>query len=263
MTLAGERVLLRLYFQSADRAPHTPTWQRVIRLARKQNMAGATAIRGILGYGSRGFIRASGWSAVQHMPVIVEIVDGAEPVRRFVEQTLSGLMIHGLATLERAAVMLHRHGMGGTGAGERALKSVSLPQLPEPIQPLSTIPRLETRPPMQIQENGVLLRIFVGESDRLEKLPLYEAVVRRAREMGLSGATVLRGAEGFGAHSVVHKASLLELSTDLPIVIEIVDTREKIERLLPYLESVVKEGMITMENVAMVLWRGGEGTGQA
>jgi PII-like signaling protein len=108
---------------------------------------------------------------------------------------------------------------------------------------------------MTINENGVLLRVFIGESDRHETRPLYEAILTKAREIGLSGATVLRGVEGYGANSVVHKAALLEMSTDLPIVIEIVDLHEKIEKLLPYLEQVVEEGMITMEYVAIVVYR--------
>jgi PII-like signaling protein len=85
--------------------------------------------------------------------------------------------------------------------------------------------------------------------------------VGKVRELGLAGATVLRGVEGFGAHSVVHKAKLLEMSTDLPIVIEIVDTGEKIRGLLPHLEQMVGEGMITMEYVVILMYRhGGKGT---
>jgi PII-like signaling protein len=108
---------------------------------------------------------------------------------------------------------------------------------------------------MTLNENGILLRVFIGESDRLEGKPLYEAIVQKTRELGLAGATVLRGTEGFGANSVVHKAHLLEMSTDLPIVIEIVDAHDKINLLLPHLQSMVREGMITMEYVAIVLYR--------
>ena len=108
---------------------------------------------------------------------------------------------------------------------------------------------------MTINETGVLLRVFIGESDRHENKPLYEAILTRARALGLSGASVLRGVEGFGANSVVHKAALLEMSTDLPIIIEIADIKEKIETLLPYLEQVVQEGMITMEYIAIVVYR--------
>ena len=120
---------------------------------------------------------------------------------------------------------------------------------------LSTIPQIETRPPMQIQETGVLLRVFSGESDTWDRKPLHRAIIEKARELGLAGATVLRGVEGFGANSVVHRSSLLEMSTDLPVVTEIVDSEEKIRSLLPHLEQMVQEGMITMERVAVVLYR--------
>ena len=104
-------------------------------------------------------------------------------------------------------------------------------------------------------ENGVLLRIFIGESDRFENQPLYEAIVQKTRELGLAGATVLRGTEGYGARSVVHKAALLEMSSDLPIVIEIVDAQDKVNLLLPHLEKMMLEGMITMEHVKILLYR--------
>ncbi len=189
---------------------------------------------------------ASAWSLVQHVPVIVEIVDGTERIGQFLNETLSKLMVHGLATLERASVMLYRH--------ERSDRPPVL-RLGVPLPPLSTMPKIEAREPMHIDENGVLLRVFIGESDRVDHKPLYEAIVRKARELGLAGATVLRGVEGFGANSVVHKASLLEMSTDLPIVIEIVDSREKMQLLLPHLETMVQEGLVTMEYVAIVLYR--------
>ena len=85
---------------------------------------------------------------------------------------------------------------------------------------------------MKLEGEGVLIRIFIGESDRWEGMPLYEAIVQRAREKGLAGSTVLRGVEGFGAHSLVHTARVLRLSEDLPILIEIVDRKEKIEAFL-------------------------------
>src|SRR5204863_9691493 len=132
-----------------------------------------------------------------------------------------------------------------------------LAPLPAALTPLSTLPPIASRSNMTINDDGILLRVFIGESDRIDGKFLYEAIVQKARELGLAGATVLRGSEGFGAHSVVHKASLLEMSTDLPIVIEIVDTESKVNSLLPYLESVVKEGMITMEYVVILLYRHG------
>lgn len=102
---------------------------------------------------------------------------------------------------------------------------------------------------MRIEGEAKLVRIFVGESDHWEGRPLYEALVHRARAMGLAGATVLRGIEGFGASSVVHTARILRLSEDLPIVIELVDTVDKIEEFLDVTGEMVKGGMVTVERV--------------
>jgi len=110
---------------------------------------------------------------------------------------------------------------------------------------------------MTLPREGRLLRIFIGESDRHEDMPLYEWIVRKARESGLAGATVLRGLEGFGAHSRLHTAKILDLSSDLPIVVEIVDTIEKIEAFLPLLDAAVTDGMATIENVDIRFYRSG------
>jgi PII-like signaling protein len=110
---------------------------------------------------------------------------------------------------------------------------------------------------MILPRNGKLLRIFVGESDRYEGLPLYEWVVRKARETGLAGATVLRGLEGYGARSRLHTAKVLRLSTDLPIVIEIVDTEEKVEAFLPLVDAAIGEGLATVERVEVRFYRSG------
>jgi len=108
---------------------------------------------------------------------------------------------------------------------------------------------------MILPREGHLLRIFIGESDRHEGMTLYEWIVRKAREQGLAGATVLRGLGGFGAHSRLHTAKVLRLSADLPIVIEIVDTIQKIEAFLPIIDGVVKEGMATLEKVDIRFYR--------
>jgi PII-like signaling protein len=112
---------------------------------------------------------------------------------------------------------------------------------------------------MSLAEDGKLLRIFLGESDKHEGRPLYEWIVRRAREEGLAGATVLRGLEGFGAHSLLHTAKILRLSSDLPIVIEVVDTEEKIEKFLPLIDEAIKEGLVTVEKVEIRFYRSGGG----
>ncbi|MEJ2636094.1 MAG: DUF190 domain-containing protein [Calditrichia bacterium] len=111
---------------------------------------------------------------------------------------------------------------------------------------------------MVLPEEGHLLRIFIGESDKFEGLPLYEWVVRKAREHGLAGATVVRGLEGFGAHSRIHTAKILRLSEDLPIIIEVIDTRDKIEEFLPEIDHAIREGLATLEKVQIRFYRSGE-----
>jgi len=108
---------------------------------------------------------------------------------------------------------------------------------------------------MVLPEEGCLLRIFIGESDRHDGRPLYEWLVLQARERGLAGATVLRGMQGFGAHSRLHTTKIMRLSVDLPIIIEIVDTTEKIEAFLPLVDENVKEGLATVEKIRIRLYR--------
>ena len=107
-------------------------------------------------------------------------------------------------------------------------------------------------------KEGKLLRIFIGENEKHEGLPLYEWIVKKARERGLTGATVLRGIEGFGAHSQLHTAKIVRLSSDLTIVVEIVDTEENIESFLPVVDDAVKEGLATVERVEIRFYRTGK-----
>jgi uncharacterized protein len=108
---------------------------------------------------------------------------------------------------------------------------------------------------MKLPEQGMLLRIFVGETDKYEGKPLYEWIVLKARELNLAGATVVRGILGFGADSRLHSAKVLRLSEDLPVVIEIVDTEENLNKLLPLLDDAVLEGLITLEKVKVIKYR--------
>lgn len=108
---------------------------------------------------------------------------------------------------------------------------------------------------MHIPEEGYLLRIFVGESDKHGHRPLYEAIVLKAREADLAGATVLRGVMGYGKHSVLHTAKILRLSEDLPMVIEIADSLEKIEKFLPQLDGMISDGLVTLEKVRVIHYK--------
>jgi uncharacterized protein len=108
---------------------------------------------------------------------------------------------------------------------------------------------------VRLEGEGKLLRLFIGESDTWHGKPLYQAIVERVRQEGLAGATVLRGIEGFGADSHLHTSRILRLSEDLPVVIEIVDTPEQIDRVVPILDEMVGEGMLTLERVQIVSYR--------
>lgn len=111
---------------------------------------------------------------------------------------------------------------------------------------------------MKIPTNGKLLRVFLGENDKWHGRPLYEEIVLLARQKGMAGATAIKGFMGFGCKSHLHTAKLLRLSEDLPIVIEIVDSEEKINGFLPHLDEMVKEGLVTVEAANVILYRAGK-----
>jgi len=111
---------------------------------------------------------------------------------------------------------------------------------------------------MKLEGEGQLLRIFIGENDRWHGKPLYEAIVTRAREEGLAGATVLRGLMGYGAKSRIHTAKVLRLSEDLPIVVEIVDRSDRIEKFRPLLDEMVADGLVTLERAQVIMYRPGK-----
>jgi PII-like signaling protein len=108
---------------------------------------------------------------------------------------------------------------------------------------------------MRIPQEGLLLRIFVDENDTLHGRPLYEVIVKEAQKLGLAGATVLRGVMGYGATSHIHSARVLRISEDLPMVVEMVDEEENIQKLMPFLDEHVGEGLITMERVRVIMYR--------
>lgn len=110
---------------------------------------------------------------------------------------------------------------------------------------------------MKLPEEGLLLRVFIGESDEFDGKTLYEQIVLKARELNLAGATVLRGILGFGASSRLHSAKLMRLSLDLPVVVELVDTEDNLNKILPFLDQTVTDGMITLEKIKVIKYRTG------
>ncbi len=251
MKLEGEQVLLRVYLRNTDKKGwfSPPAAESLVRRAMSGGLAGATVLRGFFGLDVTGrLLERRAWSLVEHVPVIVEVVDGPRVIGQFLA-VVAEVVEEGLATLERAHVLTYRSSRKGV---ERARQHLALPG---PITPLSTLPSPEEFPVMSESETGQLLRVFVGESDTWGGEPLYRAIVLKARELGLAGATVLRGPMGFGANTRMHTTGLLELSTDLPIVIEIVDTSDKIQGLLPFLDEAVAEGLVTIEDVRVLKYR--------
>jgi PII-like signaling protein len=239
-----EQVLCRFQLSNAVRHGASPLYEWIVHTARGEGLQGATVLKGFHGLDHEGHLLEEHlWHLSQTLPVIVEVVD--EPAR--IEALLAKVepvFREGVITLERAHVLMYRAGpreaapsLSGRGILATAARSAAA--------------GVRT---MNVPENGVLLRIFIGESDKdpVTNRPLYEVIVLNARERGLAGATVLRGPMGFGRHSRVHTAKLLELSTDLPIVIEIVDAEAKVDAFLPTVDELVTEGLVTLEAVRIV-----------
>jgi PII-like signaling protein len=259
MKLEGEQTLLRVYLRNTDKAGwfSPPAAETLVERARREGLAGATVLKGILGLDVDGqLLESRPWALIEPLPVIVEFVDAPAAIGRFLA-TVSEVVADGLATLERGHVLVYRHSREAAGRSPMPL------EVPGRIPPLSTLPSPEEFPIMKLSEEGQLLRVFIGESDTWAGEPLYRAIVLKARELGLAGATVLRGPMGFGANSRVHTSKLLELSTDLPVVIEIVDRAERIQTLLPFLDEVVDEGLITIETVRVLRYRHNVGVSPA
>jgi PII-like signaling protein len=243
MKIQTEQVLCRFQLSNFVRHGLSPLYEWIVERAHRDGLGGATVLEGF--YGMRpdgGILEAQTLSLSQEHPVIVEVID--EPAR--IEALLADVepvFTSGVITLERAHVWLYKRLSGERGGGTR--------RAIVPTTELSAAGGVRT---MRVAENGVLLRIFIGESDKApdDGRPLYESIVKRARKADLAGATVLRGPMGFGRHSRVHKTRLVDLSADLPIVIEIVDDEAKVDAFLPVVDELVTEGLVTLEAVRIV-----------
>lgn len=243
MKIDAEQVLCRFHLTSLDRHRDQALYEWIVHTARAEGLQGATVLKGFLGLRQDGSIlRESAWAPAQRRPVIVEVVDGPQHIETLLARVEPELH-EGTITLERAHVVLYRAGKTPNGSVHKVDVVTS--------QDKSAAAEVKT---MNLPEEGALLRIFIGEGDTEPggERPLYEAIVMRAREAQLAGATVLRGPLGFGKHSRMHSAKLFELSTDLPIVIEIVDSEEKINGFLPTVDQLVGEGLVTLEAVRVL-----------
>jgi PII-like signaling protein len=251
MKTEAEQVLCRIHLTSTARHGAEPLYEWIVHTTHRLGLQGATVLRGILGVAADGRLLAEhAWSVVREVPMVVEIVDEAPRIESLLAE-VEPVLREGTITLERAHVVLYRHGAESPAPARTGVVSVA------GSQDASRSGEVRTMKPY---ENGVLLRIFIGEDDREpgSGRPLHEALVMRARESHLAGATVLKGPLGFGKRSRVHAARLLALSTDLPIVIEIVDAEDSVQAFLPVVDELVQEGLVTLETVKIIKYVEGQ-----
>ena len=244
MRIDTEQVLCRFQLSNVVRHGMSPLYEWIVEQAHHEGLQGATVLKGFYGLRPDGSVlEERTWAISQQLPVIVEVVDESTRIEALLAK-VEPVFHEGVITLERAHVLLYRSGeREATGPlGGRDIIGTAAASAAAEVRTV------------KLPENGVLLRIFIGESDKAPggDRPLYDAIVRKAREVHLAGATVLRGPMGFGRHSRVHTAKLLELSTDLPIVIEIVDAQDKVDAFLPTVDELVTEGLVTLEAVRIV-----------
>jgi PII-like signaling protein len=245
MRFEGEQTLLRVYLRNTDRSGWHNTADAILNRALAQSLAGATLCPGICGLDVTGhLVEPHWWSLVRLVPVIVEIFDSPRSIGEFLP-TLNEIVHEGLATLERAHVLVHR---GRDNRASPMTRYLEMPFLPSPFV---NLPSPEEFPIMQQSEEGQLLRIFIDNSDTWGEERLYKAIVHKAHEFGLTWAAVFRPESGFGAHHRFHSMRG-EYVIDQPILVEIVDSSEKIQSLLPFLNEAVGEGLITLEGVRLL-----------
>ncbi len=243
MKTEAEQVLCRFQLSNFIKHGMQPLYEWIVEAAHHEGLQGATVLKGVYGLRSDGSVlEPHTWALAQESSVVVEVVDEPACIEALLTR-VEPVFREGVITLERAHIFLYRTAAReSTTLAKRAIIAT---------QASSAAGGVRT---MKLPEDGVLLRIFIGESDRdpQHEHPLYESIVRRAREAHLAGATVLRGPMGFGRHSRMHTAKLLELSTDLPIVVEIVDAEDKINAFLPVVDELVTEGLVTLEAVRIL-----------
>ncbi len=247
MKREGEQTLLRVFLRSTDKYLWwSSAADALFGRAMKRGLVGATELEGCLGLDVHGHMVEPGrWSLVERRLVVLEFLDSPRAVGAFLADVVE-VVPEGLLTLERAHVLAYRRRADEAG---RVAAHLAVPGRPDPADYL---PSPEEFPVMRQAVDGQLLRVFVDDADQYEGQPLYRAVVEKARELGLANAVVLRAPLGFGTHRRVRSDKFPDYITELPVLIELVDTAENIGRLLPFLDAAVPEGLITVEGVKML-----------
>jgi len=222
--LSGENRLLRIFLGEGDKFHHKRISDQIVEAARRDGLAGCTVIAGLAGFGAGRRIHTPvDMEGSGSFAMVIELIDEANRITEFWTRVRPMLSEAGSMVTEES-VMVHHYAPTG-----------------ENIE----------KPGAIRTEGTVLLRIFLGESDKSGHEALYLEIIKRARKLGLAGCTAIRGLAGFGASSVIHESHLLRVSQDLPIVLEAVDTSDKIEAFLKDVKPLLQGALITEEKVQL------------
>jgi uncharacterized protein len=248
MKREGEQTLLRVFLKNTDKASWwTAAQDALLQRAMGRQLAGGTSLEGACGLIAGEPVGCGRWAVVEHHPVVLEFLDSPKAIGGFLEDVVQAAP-KALATLERAHVLAYR--LRADGVAPR-------PEAPGRPEVEAYLPAPEEFPIMRTAVDGQLLRLFIDDADTYQGRPLYQAVLEKVREVGLSNAVVFRAAKGFGTHRRLHTAAHPDYATELPVLIEVVGTAEEVGRLLPFLDEAVPEGLLTVEGVKLLLPRAG------
>ena len=224
---AGKAKLMRIFIGENDKWRDKPLYQALVESLRANDIAGVTVYHGILGYGANRRIHQQKAMTLSHdRPIMLSIVDSEEKLRAFTP-ILDDMVTQGLVVLSDVDIVKYTHAVP---------------------QPKSRIEGNE----MKLEGKAKLLRIHFGESDEWHGKPLYRAIVEKCKELDIAGATVFRGIEGYGASTLIRRAHLLSFSSDAPVMVSVVDSEQKIKLLLPFLDEMLRDGLIATSDVEVV-----------
>lgn len=244
-------VLMRIHVGTVDRHEGQPVFRAMVHLLRARGLAGVTVLPTILAFGSRREMHSMlNEITSMDMPVVIECVDTSARIGAVLSE-LGAMMTGGLVTFGYPVAIRHypvtgRHRPSSTSRDGYVRAAM-----------MQTVPQSEVTRMRGIAGERIRMRIHVGESDRYGDLPLHEAIVRLLYRSHYAGATVIRGVMGFGTHATVHENHLFHISDDLPVVVECVETEERIDAIIPQLDTMIGGGLMTLERVRAILYRPG------
>lgn len=237
--LNRESSLLRIFLSEWDKYHHHTLYVLIMNLAREAGLAGCTVFRGFWGYGARGYVHTDiGLEGAGERPILIEIVDEQVRVQEFARNVIPILNKAGGLVTEVAVLVNHYQHQHVPSSQAETINNF---QDTEDTK-MAAIQR-------ELMGQNVLLRIFIGALDKYDHKPLFEVILESCKGHGIAGCTVIQGIMGFGASSVIHKGHLLRLSQDVPVLLEVVDTEDKIQILLTQIKPMLQGALVTEEKV--------------